>query len=58
MGVCRNFSRRGQIDILLIYIFRVVGDATQMDVGLYKKDNVECYGNSSMQCFPCKKTLH
>jgi len=30
-------------------------DATQMDV--HKKENVQCYGNSCIQCFPCKKTL-
>jgi len=26
-----------------------------MDVD--KKENVQCYGNSCIQCFPCKKTL-
>jgi len=34
----------------------VVDDATQID--LYKKENVQSYGNSCIQCFPCKKTLH
>jgi len=24
----------------------------------YTKTNVQCFGNSCMQCFPCKKTLH
>jgi len=37
------------------YLFQVVGDATQIDV--YKKENVQCYRNSCMQCFPCKKIL-
>jgi len=44
-GQCRHFS----------YLFQVVGDATQMDV--HKKENVQRYGNSCIQCFPCKKTL-
>jgi len=34
----------------------VVGDATQMDV--HRKANVQCYGSSCIQCFPCKKSLH
>jgi len=41
------------------YLFLVVDDATQIDV--YKKENVQyvhCYGNSCIQCFPCKKTLY
>jgi len=28
------------------------------EIYAYKKENVQCYGNSCMQCFPCKKTLH
>jgi len=23
-----------------------------------KKENVQCYGNSCIKCFPCKNTLH
>jgi len=38
------------------YVIVVVDDATQID--LNKKENVQCYGNSCIQCFPCKKTLH
>jgi len=26
--------------------------------GSYHKENVQCYGNSCIQCFPCKKTLY
>jgi len=37
-------------------LFQVIGDATQKDV--YKKENVQRYGNSCMQCFLCKKILH
>jgi len=54
MGVRRNFSRGGQ-SRHFAYLFLVVGDVTQMDVS--KKENVQCYGNSCIQCFPCKKTL-
>ena len=36
------------------YLSQVVGDATQTDV--YKKENVQCYGNSCIQCFPYKKS--
>jgi len=54
MGVRRNFSRGGAKSTFS-YLFQVVGDATQMDV--YKKENVQCYGNSCMQCFSCKKPL-
>ena len=37
------------------YLCLVVGDATQNDV--YRKQNVQRYGNSCIQCFLCKKTL-
>jgi len=53
MGVRRNFSRGGQ-SRHFVSLFQCVSDATQMDV---HKKNVQCYGNSSIQCFPCKKTL-
>ena len=39
---------------LFAYLFQFAGDARQMDV---HKKNVHCYGNSCVQCFPCKKTL-
>jgi len=55
MGVRRNFSRGGQ-SRHFAYLFLVVGDVTQIDVD--KKENVQCYGNSCIQCFPGKKTLH
>ena len=54
MGVRRNFSRGGQSRHFTC-LFQVVGDAAQMDV--HKKENVQCYGISCIQCFPCKKTL-
>ena len=55
MGVRRNFSK-GEQSRHFAYLFQVVGDATQMDV--YKKENVQRYGNSCIQCFLCKITLH
>jgi len=55
MGVRRNFSRGGQ-SRHFAYVFVVVDDATQIDV--YKRENVQCYGNSCIQFFPCKKNLH
>jgi len=55
MGVRRNFSRGGQ-SRHFAYVIVVVDDAAQID--LYKKENVQCYGNSCIQCFPCEKTLH
>jgi len=55
MGVRRNFPRGGQ-SRHFAYLVVVVDDATQIYV--YKKENVQCYGNSCIQCFPCKKTLH
>jgi len=48
------FPGGGKVNILLI-LFQVVGDATQMDVD--KKENAHCYVNNCIQCFPCKKTL-
>ena len=48
------FSRGGQCRYFA-YFFQVVGDATQMDV--YKKENIQCYGNTCIQRFHCKKTL-
>jgi len=53
MGVRRNFSREGGQSRHFAYLFQVVGDATQMDV--YKKENVQRYGNSCMQCFFVRK---
>ena len=55
MGVSRNFSTGGQ-SRHFAYRFQVIGDATQMDV--YKKVDVQRYGNCCIQCFLCKKTLH
>ena len=52
------FPGGGKSTFCWYIFFRVVGDATLMDVGLYKKVHVECYGNSCTQCLPCKKTLH
>jgi len=43
MGVRRNFFRGGKVDILL-YLFLFFGNPTQIDV--YKKENVQCCGNS------------
>ena len=51
-GVSRNFSKGGKSTFA--YLFLVVGDATQIDV--HTKENVQCYDNSCIQCFPCKKT--
>jgi len=53
-GVSRHFFQReeGEVDIL----FLVVGDATQIDV--YKKENVQCYGNSCIQCFLLVRKLY
>jgi len=53
MGVHRNFSRGGQRRHFP-YLFQFVGDATQMDVNT----NVECYGNSYIQCLSYKNILH
>jgi len=53
MGVHRNFSRGGQ-SRQYAYLFQFVGDASQMDV----HKNVQCYGNSYIQCFPYKIILH
>jgi len=55
MGVRRNFSSGGAKSTFCFF-FVVVDDATQIYV--YKKDNVQCYSNSCIQCFPCKKSLH
>jgi len=54
-GRQQKFSR-GRQSHHFAYLFQVVGDATQM--GVYKKENVQRYGNSCIQCFLCKKTLH
>jgi len=55
MGVRKNFSRVRQ-SRHFAYLFQFVGEATQMDE--HKQENVQCYGNSCIQCFPCKKILH
>jgi len=55
MGVRRNFSRGGQ-SRHFAYLFLVVGDATQIDP--YKKENVQCYGNSCIRCFFLVRKLY
>jgi len=54
MGVRRNFSRGSKANILLIFLWLL----TMQRKPTYTKNNVQCYGNSCIQCFPCKKTLH
>ena len=53
-GRRQKFFQReeGEVDIL----FLVVGDATQIDV--HKKENVQCYGKSCIQCFLLVRKLH
>jgi len=53
-GRPRKFFQGGQ-SRHFAYLFKFVGDATQMNVR--KNQNVQCYGNTCKQCFPCKKTL-
>jgi len=53
MGVRRNFSR-GRQRRHFAYLFQFVSDATQMDV----QKNVQCYGNSYIQCLSYKNISH
>jgi len=50
MSVRINFSRGGKVDILLIF-FRLLSMQCKWT---YTK-NVQCYGNSCIDGFPCKK---
>jgi len=52
-GRPHKFFQGGNVDILIIFFWLL---AMQIDV--CKKENVQCYGNSYIQCLPCKKTLH
>jgi len=55
MGVNRNFSREGQ-NRHFAYLFQFVGEASVMQMDVNK--NIQCYGNSYIQCFPYNKILH
>jgi len=44
----------GNVDILLVFFS---GCWRRNAYGHIHK-NVQCYGKSCIQCFPCKKTLH
>jgi len=55
MGIRRNYSRGGKVDILLIFFWLLT---MQRKLTYTKKENVQCYGNSCIQYFPCKNTLH
>jgi len=48
MGVRRNFSRGGKVDILLIFFWLLT---MQRKLMYTKKENVQCYANSCIQCF-------
>jgi len=50
MGVCRNFSRRGKSTYWLSF-----SGCWQCSANRRIHTNVQCYGNSCIHCFPCKK---
>jgi len=45
----------GKVDILIIFFS---GCWRCNANGRIQKENVHCYSNSCIQCFPCKKTFH
>jgi len=63
MGVRRNFSRGGAKSTFWLsfsgcWRCNANGRTRNASPFLHHKENVQCYGNSCIQCFPSKKILH
>jgi len=55
MGVRRGFSSWREMSTFCLFF----SDCWRCNAnGRTQKENVQCYGNSCKQCFPCEKTLH